>query len=257
MVGTNAADRGGSFGRNEHEARNWMRASAPGIGLRCRPAESSPIGSGAQAKREMATGRRRARLLALIALLGGAGLACFGNGLYIYAKAGLAQALLHSAWARTQALGAPAKPWPWADTHPVARLIAPAQEADLLVLSGASGRTLAFGPGHLTGSASPGEHGNSVITAHRDTHFRFLQRVVVGDPLVVEGQDGTRRIFHVRRAYVADFRALNIPRETPQPTLTLVTCYPFDAINPGGPMRYVVVAEATDGRQLVPPFPGM
>jgi sortase A len=49
----------------------------------------------------------------------------------------------------------------------------------------------------------------------------------------------------VRRTYVADFRALDIPRDTPIPTLTLVTCYPFDAINPGGPLRYVVVAEAT------------
>jgi sortase A len=49
----------------------------------------------------------------------------------------------------------------------------------------------------------------------------------------------------VLRTYVADYRALNIPRDTLQPTLTLVTCYPFDAINPGGPLRYVVVADAT------------
>ncbi len=244
-MGTIAADRGGSFGRNEHDVRNWMRASAPGIAFRCRAAESSPIGSGVRARREPATRPRRTKWLALIVLLAGAGLACFGNGLYIYAKAELAQVLLHSAWVRTQTSGAPVKPWPWADTHPVARLIAPAQDADLLVLSGASGRTLAFGPGHLDGSAIPGDPGNSVITAHRDTHFRFLQRVAAGDTLVVERQDGARRHFHVRRAYVADFRALNIPRDTSAPTLTLVTCFPFDAINPGGPLRYVVVAEAT------------
>jgi sortase A len=187
----------------------------------------------------------RAGLFALIVLLGGAGLACFGSGVYIYAKAGLAQVLLHSAWVRTLESGTAAKPWPWADTYPVARLIAPAQDTDMLVLSGASGRTLAFGPGHLSGSANPGEPGNSVITAHRDTHFRFLQRLASGDTLVVEGRNGTRRHFLVRTTYVADFRALNIPRDTPQPTLTLVTCFPFDAINPGGPLRYVVVAEAT------------
>jgi len=180
----------------------------------------------------------------VIALLAIAGLACFGSGVYIYAKAGLAQALLHSAWARTQDSGLPAQPWPWADMHPVARLIAPSQDADVLVLSGASGRTLAFGPGVVSGSANPGAPGNSVITAHRDTHFRFLRRMAAGDTLVVEGRDGARRHFHVRRTYVADFRALNIPRQTLQPTLTLVTCYPFDAINPGGPLRYVVVAEA-------------
>ena len=113
------------------------------------------------------------------------------------------------------------------------------------MLSGASGRTLAFGPGHLDGSADPGAAGNSVITGHRDTHFRFLQRVAPGDHLVVEGRDGTRRHFDVRRTFVADFRTLHIPRDTAVPTLTLVTCYPFDAVSLGGPLRYVVVAEAT------------
>jgi sortase A len=240
-----AADRAGSFGRSEATTRNWMRAAAPGIAHRCRPAESSPIGSGPRAGSIALTRPHRARWLALIALLGCAGLGFFGNGLYIFAKARLAQVLLHSAWMRTQSSGTPVKPWPWADTHPVARLIAPAQDADLLVLSGASGRSLAFGPGHLPGSVNPGDPGNSVIVAHRDTHFRFLQRVAAGDALLVEGQDGARRRFLVRRTYVADFRALNIPRDTPVPTLTLVTCFPFDAVNPGGPWRYVVVAETS------------
>jgi sortase A len=243
-MGTIAADRGGSFGRNGHESRNWMRASPPGIASRCRPAESSPIGSDDNVMHDRAARSRRNGLLASIVLLVAAGAICFASGLYIHVKAGLAQVLLHAAWARTQDSGSPAKPWPWADTHPVARLIAPAQDADLLVLSGASGRTLAFGPGHLSGSAIPGDPGNSVITAHRDTHFRFLQRLTPGDTLVVEGRNGARRHFQVRRTYVADYRALDIPRDTLQPTLTLVTCFPFDAINPGGPLRYIVVAEA-------------
>ena len=169
----------------------------------------------------------------------------FGHGLYIFAKAELAQVLLHRAWARTQSSGEPIPPWPWADTHPVARLTAPTRGADVLVLSGASGRSLAFGPGHLPGSANPGEPGNSVIVAHRDTHFRFLKRIVIGDLLIAEKSDGTHRRFKVRRTYVVDFHALDIPRDTPVPTLTLVTCFPFDAINPGGPLRYVVVAEST------------
>ncbi len=244
-----AGDRGGSFGRNEDAGGNWMGAVAPGIALRGRPTESSPIAGDALTRQgylasERVSRQRRARWLAAIVLLACAGAACFGNGLYIFAKAELAQWLLHRAWARTQASGAPFRPWPWADIRPVARLIAPTQATDVLVLSGASGRSLAFGPGHLPGSSSPGEAGNSVIVAHRDTHFRFLQRVSVGDALVVEAQDGTRHLFRVRRHYVANFLALNIARDTPVPTLTLVTCFPFDAINPGGPLRYVVVAEA-------------
>jgi len=222
-----------------------MRAAPPGIASWRRPAESSPIGGEAPALDEdVATKPRRARRLVLALLLLVASAVCLGNALYIHAKAELAQVLLHYAWARTPASGEPVKPWPWADTHPVARLIAPAQHADVLVLAGASGRSLAFGPGHLDGSAPPGADGNSVIVAHRDTHFRFLKRLAAGDELVVEGSAGEQRTYRVRRIYVADYRALRIPADAGAPTLTLVTCYPFDAVNPGGPLRYVVVAEA-------------
>jgi sortase A len=173
-----------------------------------------------------------------------AGSMSFGHGAYLYAKAQLAQVLLQSAWERTRDTGTPARPWPWADTHPVARLLVPARNGDVLVLAGASGRTLAFGPGHLDGSATPGDPGNAVITAHRDTHFRFLRNVALGDDVVVERADGGRRHFRIKATYVTDHRALNLPRDPERPTLTLVTCYPFETLNPGGPLRYVVVAEA-------------
>ena len=187
---------------------------------------------------------KRAIAVICIVLLAGAGAASFGRGVYIHAKAHLAQVLLHMAWDRTRATGTASKPWPWADTHPVARLVAPGQDADVLVLAGASGRTLAFGPGHLDGSAQPGDPGNAVITAHRDTHFRFLKDAGTGDLIVVERADGATRHFRVKGTYIADHRALRLPRDTDVPTLTLVTCYPFGALDPGGPLRYVVVAEA-------------
>jgi sortase A len=265
---TIAADRGGPFARAEGPPRNWMRAGAPGIAAfpasakgrperELRPlwgqrasatcerggphlpsSESSPIGSGNMIQ-------KRPHWPAIcITLLALAGALTFGHGAYMTAKAHLAQWLLHAAWDAARESGEAVKPWPWADTHPVARLMAPGHDADVLVLSGASGRTLAFGPGHLDGSALPGDPGNAVITAHRDTHFRFLRTVAPGDELVVERADGGRRHFRIRGTYVADHRDLWLPRDTPVPTLTLVTCYPFDAVNPGGPLRYVVVAEA-------------
>ena len=242
-----AADRGGPFVRNEAPARNWMRAAAPGIAFRFPSDESSPIGSEARADSQRSRNSIRSRSIAAIVcivVLVVAGTVSFGNGVYIYAKAQLAQVLLHRAWDRQRATGSAVKPWPWADTHPIARLIIPARAADILVLAGASGRTLAFGPGHLDGSAPPGDPGNAVITAHRDTHFRFLRAVSPGDELVVERTDGGMRHFRIRGAYVADYRQLRLPRDTAVPTLTLVTCYPFDALSPGGPLRYVVVAEA-------------
>ena len=79
-----------------------------------------------------------------------------GAGAAIALKAAVAQQLLHAAWQRTQAGEREVRPWPWADTWPVARLLAPAQNVDLIVLEGASGRILAFGPGHVEGTAAPG-----------------------------------------------------------------------------------------------------
>jgi sortase A len=227
---TLAADRGGPVDRAARAARAPIRAAARGTALAPRPVESSPIGT---------------RALALsIAALALAGLMAFGGGLYIYAKAAAGQLLMHWAWSRSASTGAPVKPWPWADTRPVARLHVPSQDADAFVLAGASGRTLAWGPGHLDGSAPPGAAGNTVLYAHRDTHFRFLARIVPGDAVALELPDGATRHYRVRDVFVADVRSLRLPRDTSVPTLTLVTCYPFDALAPGGPLRYVVVTEA-------------
>ena len=99
----------------------------------------------------------------------------FGNGMWLYAKAQLAQVLLERAWVRTLHGEQNVKPWSWADTWPVARLEFPRQHRSYIVLAGASGRTLAFGPGHVDGTAAPEEIGNCVISAHRDTQFRVLR----------------------------------------------------------------------------------
>lgn len=164
-----------------------------------------------------------------------------GQGAWIPAKAWLAQGLMQHAWSRSQA-GEAAKPWPWADTQPVARLSARGGEIELIVLAGGSGRTLAFGPGHLTASALPGDTGNAVIAGHRDTHFAFLQHVQHGDTIAVERDDGRRLVFEVTSIDVVDARHGSVVLDTGEPMLTLVTCYPFGAVDPGGPLRYVVTA---------------
>jgi sortase A len=232
-----AVDRGGPFVRDAGTARNWMRAAAPGIGFRFMRHESSPIGS----RRRVPVGEL---LVATIVLLTLAGCAALAHGLWIVTKAYAGQGLLQVAWKRTQDQGAPAKPWPWADMQPIARLTVPARHTTMLVLAGANGRTLAWGPGHLDGSAQPGATGHAVITAHRDTHFAFLEKVAIGDAITIERADGTRVRYRVVATAVADHRALRLPRDVAVPTLTLVTCWPFDAIAAGGPLRYVVTAEA-------------
>jgi sortase A len=235
---TAAADRGGPVDFRVRPS-NWMRASPPGIARRSAWVESSPVGSGRPAPR-----RRGFRAYWIATLLAVLGLALTGHALYIHAKALVAQALLHRAWVEMQTTGQPATPWPWADTTPLARLIAPAQDVDLLVLAGATGRTLAFGPGHHDGSALPGEPGNVILSAHRDTHFRFLRALATGDPLIVETPAGRRYRYRVRATEVVSAKDVRLPRQPGEPTLTLVTCWPFDAVAPGGPLRYVVVATA-------------
>ena len=179
-------------------------------------------------------------VLALVVL----GLALIGKGLYIHAKARLAQALIAHAWAASRDRGAPVRPWPWADTYPIARLRVPAHDIDLYVLEGDSGRSLAFGPGHMSRTALPGQAGNAVISAHRDTHFAFLKDLRIGDELEIELADASTRRYRIGEMAVVNQRDMAITEDSRVPMLTLVTCYPFDAVVPGGPLRYVVSAEA-------------
>jgi len=167
----------------------------------------------------------------------------FGHGAYIPAKAWLAQELMQRAWAQSAAGVARPVPWPWADTWPVARLSARSGAIELIVLAGGSGRTLAFGPGHLSASALPGEPGNTVIAGHRDTHFSFLRDVRIGESLVLENPAGDKHLYRVVSIDVVDARRGSLVLDTDEPYLSLVTCYPFEALEPGGPMRFVVTAK--------------
>jgi sortase A len=188
------------------------------------------------------TREKRSFLPWIAAALAVAGVLQFGQGTYIHAKAQLAQILLERAWQRTLAGEQAVKPWPWADTWPVARLIAPAQGANLLVLSGANGRTIAFGPGHMDGTPLPGATGNSVIGGHRDTHLAFLRAVKRGETLTVERADGKRTDYRVTDLDVLDKRDTWVTKNEGPSRLTLITCWPFDALRAGGPGRYVVIA---------------
>src|SRR5215470_38327 len=106
----------------------------------------------------------------IAALLGLAGVVLCGQGLWIHAKAILAQVLLERAFAQTLATGKPVKPWSWADTWPEARIEVPRLGKSAIVLHGSSGQTLAFGPGQVERTPHAGEPGTAVYSAHRDTH---------------------------------------------------------------------------------------
>jgi len=188
-------------------------------------------------------------LTALTGCLLTVGLWQLSEGSWIYAKAGLAQHLLQRAWSRTLAGETNSKPWPWADTWPVARLIVPSQHIDQIVLEGAYGRTLAFGPGRVESAEPIGTPGTTILTGHRDTHFGFLQQLEPNDVIELEAPTGIRQRYRVKETRIADSRNASIDMTHDQPRLVLVTCYPFDAIQAGGPLRYVVIA-STEGERM-------
>ncbi|MGH8686308.1 MAG: class GN sortase [Burkholderiales bacterium] len=154
----------------------------------------------------------------------------------------LAQDLIARAWERTLAGEREVRPWPWADTWPVAKLLAPTLGIEQYVLAGDAGSALAVGPGHPDGTPLPGSPGNSVIGGHRDTQLAFLRRLRPGDPIMIERADGVRIAFRVFEADVLDQGDVWVTKQEGPTRLTLVTCYPFDALCAGGRQRYVVFA---------------
>jgi sortase A len=174
----------------------------------------------------------------LLALMG---LILFGQGAYIHAKALLAQVLLQRAFEQTIATGHETKPWAWADTWPVARIEVKRLHASAIVLAGSSGQALAFGPGQVELTPQAGERGVAVYSAHRDTHFRFLKQVVIGDEIEITRSDGRKFRYRADATSIVRFDASGIDPLTDRHELVLSTCWPFDALTPG-PERYLLHA---------------
>jgi len=176
-----------------------------------------------------------------------------GSAGKIYAKAWLAQALLEQAWQRTLNGQQNVRPWPWADTWPVAELTIPRLGIRRIVLSGDSGRVLAFSPGYTEASAFPGTHGNTVISGHRDTHFKFLKDIKSGDRVELTTSEG-HFVYTVSDQFVVDQRNYGLDAKSDMQSddqmlsgsLVLVTCYPFEALTPGGNERLLVMAEQSE-----------
>ena len=177
----------------------------------------------------------------LVALLLGAGAIAFGRGVYIHAKALLAQVLLERAFAETIATGRAVKPWPWADTWPQARITVKRIGASAIALEGSSGQALAFGPGHVERTAQAGEVGVAVYAAHRDTHFRFVKDIVIGDEIEVTRGDGKTFRYRADGSAIVRFDQSGIEALSGGRELVLTTCWPFDAIA-HGPLRYALHA---------------
>jgi sortase A len=178
------------------------------------------------------------------------GICLTGRAMYLHAKAEVAGVLIRRAWQATTRGGEPRPPWPWADTHPVARLRIPNLNYDEIVLEGATPRTLAFGPARLLSGAALGEPGNLELAGHRTSWFEPLEGLALGDTIEVEWYDARHRRLRERtytvntlRVVTPEDRTLLAP--TSDDVLTLITCYPFGR-SPRSPRRYIVRASPAD-----------
>ena len=129
--------------------------------------------------------------------------------------------------------------WATAPGSPVARLVIPKLDLDEVVVEGVGEDALRAGPGHMTGSALPGEVGNSVLSAHRDRHFRSLGDLAIGDTLVTESDQG-KVVWQVARVRVVTADA-PVLKGSGAPLLTLTTCWPIRYFGPA-PDRLIVEA---------------
>ncbi len=198
---------------------------------------------GAPKGRRGVSSRTTLNLLSLITFL--AALALLANALWIPLKAEVAQVLLHGAFTQSIATGERVKAWSWADTWPVAEIRIPRLGASAIVLHGATGEALAFGPSYLPDTPKPGERGTSVIAAHRDTHFAFLGNVRIGDEIVVQRDDGLSFRFRIVNSWVAKWNASGIDRHAAGHNLVLTTCWPLDGMVRGED-RLIVEAELVE-----------
>jgi sortase A len=109
---------------------------------------------------------------------------------------------------------------------------------DAIVVEGASRKALSAGPGHMKETAMPGETGNAVITAHRDTFFRHIYELVKGDQIQVR-RNGRVFTYEVTGKRIVQPDDTSVLKQTSDPQLTLITCYPTYYIGPA-PERLVV-----------------
>jgi sortase A len=125
--------------------------------------------------------------------------------------------------------------------HPVARLVVPRLSIERPVLSNASGPALAFGIGHVDGTAAPCAPGNCVLAGHRDSWAAFLADLRAGDVVEIETPGG-RASYRVTGTAVVRFDRSGVLDDDGIDRLTLVTCWPFRGLL-HSPWRYVVHAE--------------
>ena len=128
---------------------------------------------------------------------------------------------------------------------PLGRIEISTLGVEVMILEGVEPRTLRRAVGHIPGTALPGQRGNVALAGHRDTFFRSLRDIPKDAEITLTTLHGSYR-YRVDSTIVVEPQAVEVLADSPDATLTLVTCYPFDFIG-HAPKRFIVRARKISG----------
>jgi sortase A len=186
--------------------------------------------------------RRRVRLDLILMITGVVLLGYVGETMIEgRVRQALGERRLERAWAASpraqEVRAAPPRPSPG---DLLGRLEIPRLGLSALIAEGDEESTLRTAIGHLPQTPLPGQPGNVALAAHRDTLFRALRRIEVGDRVKVHSWEGEIE-YEVTATQVVGPADVSVLAPSEHPTLTLITCYPFSYIGPA-PKRFIVQA---------------
>lgn len=169
---------------------------------------------------------------------------------WLPAKGWLSQQLISYSWHQTIDLKQKSKPWPWADTYPIAELSFERLNKRVVVLNGGDPTTLAFSAGAIAPFNKARSTQPFVVAGHRDSHFSFLDEVVMNDIISLADKYGQSQLYQVEAIDIVDASTGELPVLADDSQLVLITCYPFiNASNIGSDAgsdtneRYVITAK--------------
>jgi len=158
-------------------------------------------------------------------------------------KGWLSQQLISYSWHETISLHQKIKPWPWADTYPIAELSFKRLNKSIVVLNGGDPTTLAFSAGAIAPFNQVLSTKPFVVAGHRDSHFSFLNQVFMNDIISLADSNGQSQLYQVEAIDIVDASTGQLPVLASNSQLVLITCYPFTNSGSDSNERYVITAK--------------
>ncbi len=162
-------------------------------------------------------------------------------------KGWLAERLIAYSWHQSISFQHKVKPWPWADTYPIAKISFERLNKQMVVLNGGDPTTLAFSAGAVAPFNQASGTQPFVVAGHRDSHFSFLNEVLMNDIISLADKHGQNQLYQVEAIDIVDASTGELSIWAEDSPLILITCYPFNALGSDSQTqkneRYIITAK--------------